>query len=55
MRMEYRSLEDARASIGQFLEKIYNRERLHSALGYRPPQEFERHLQRAQAVRRAQA
>src|SRR5262249_62402623 len=37
------SLEDARASIGEFLEKIYNRERLHSALGYRPPLEFERH------------
>jgi putative transposase len=51
-RTEYRSLEDARASIGEFLEKIYNRERLHSALGYRPPQEFERHLRRAQAVRR---
>jgi putative transposase len=54
-RTEYRSLEDARASIGEFLEKIYNRERLHSALGYRPPQEFERHLRRAQAMRRGQA
>ena len=47
-RTEYRSLEDARASIAEFLEKIYNRDRLHSALGYRPPQEFERHLRRAQ-------
>jgi putative transposase len=54
-RTEYRSLEDARASIGEFLDKIYNRERLHSALGYRPPLEFERHLQRAQAVGRGQA
>ena len=54
-RTEYRSLEDARVSIGEFLEKIYNRERLHSALGYRPPLEFERHLLRAQAVRRGQA
>jgi putative transposase len=49
-RTEYRDLEDARASIGQFLEKIYNRERLHSALGYRPPLEFERHLRRAEAM-----
>lgn len=49
-RTEYRDLEDARASIGQFLEKIYNRERLHSALGYRPPLEFERHLWRAEAM-----
>ena len=54
-RTEYRSLEDARASIGEFLEKIYNRERLHSALGYRPPLEFERHLQHAQAMGRGRA
>ena len=56
-RTEYRDLEDARASIGQFLEKIYNRERLHSALGYRPPLEFERNLHRAhaQAVGRGRA
>ena len=54
-RTEYRSLEDARASMGEFLEKLYNRERLHSALGYRPPLEFERHLRRAQAVGRGQA
>ena len=54
-RTEYRSLEDARASIGEFLEKIYNRERLHSALGYCPPLEFERHLRRAQAMGTGQA
>lgn len=44
-RSEYRDLEEARASIGQFLEKVYNRKRLHSALGYVPPAEFERALQ----------
>ena len=54
-RMEYRNLEDARASIGEFLDKIYNRERLHSALGYRPPLEFERHLRHARAMGRGQA
>ena len=54
-RTEYRSLEDARASIGEFLDKIYNRERLHSALGYRPPLEFERQLGHSQATRRGQA
>ena len=43
-RSEYRDLAEARASIGQFLEKIYNRQRLHSALGYVPPVEFEAHL-----------
>lgn len=40
-RQEYRDLGEARASIEQFLEKVYNGKRLHSALGYRPPIEFE--------------
>jgi transposase InsO family protein len=43
-RNEYRDLKEARSSIHQFLEKIYNRKRLHSALGYMPPAEFERNL-----------
>ena len=43
-RNEYRDLAEARASIRRFLEQIYNGKRLHSALGYRPPIEFERSL-----------
>ena len=43
-RQEYRDLAEARASIERFLETIYNAKRLHSALGYRPPIEFERSL-----------
>ena len=43
-RTEYRDLAEARASIGAFLEKVYNQKRLHSALGYLPPAEFERGL-----------
>lgn len=43
-RQEYRDLAEARSSIERFLEKIYNGKRLHSALGYRPPVEFERSL-----------
>ena len=45
-RQEYRDLADARACIGHFLEKVYNQKRLHSALGYRPPVEFEQALRR---------
>jgi transposase InsO family protein len=40
-RNEYRDLAEARASIAEFLEKVYNQKRLHSALGYLPPDEFE--------------
>jgi putative transposase len=45
-RQEYRDLTDARASIKHFLERVYNQKRLHSALGYRPPVEFELELQK---------
>jgi transposase InsO family protein len=38
---EYRDLEDARGRIGEFLEQVYNRQRLHSALRYLTPEEFE--------------
>lgn len=37
----FKSIEDARRSIAVFIDTIYNTERLHSALGYRPPLEFE--------------
>ena len=37
----YRNREEARAGIAHFIEEVYNRKRLHSSLGYRPPMEFE--------------
>jgi putative transposase len=40
-RSEYRDFEEAHESIGEFLECVYNQKRLHSALGYVPPAEFE--------------
>jgi putative transposase len=41
-RNEYRDFQEARARIGEFLEAVYNQARLHSALGYQPPAEFEK-------------
>ena len=43
-RTEYRNLAHARSAIGEFLEKIYNQKRLHSALSYRSPVDFENSL-----------
>ncbi len=40
-RNDYRDMTEACACIGEFLECIYNERRLHSALGYVPPAEFE--------------
>ena len=43
-RQEYRDLAEARASIEHFIERVYNQKRLHSALGYSAPAEFENGL-----------
>jgi putative transposase len=40
-RTEYRDMAEVYAGIGEFIEAIYNGKRLHSALGYVPPAEFE--------------
>ncbi len=47
---EYESLEEARSRIGYFIDKLYNRKRLHSALDYRPPAEFEQMTTRVKTV-----
>ncbi len=42
----YATLEDARLEIGAFIAIVYNARRLHSALGYKSPAEFEADLTR---------
>jgi len=41
---DYRDLEHLRANIEAFIDQYYNRCRLHSALGYKTPEEFEQAL-----------
>jgi len=42
---KYDDLENLRVNIEEFIEQYYNRLRLHSALGYRPPEEFEQQIE----------
>jgi transposase InsO family protein len=38
---DYRTMDDVQNRLPFFIEDVYNRKRLHSSLGYRPPVEFE--------------
>jgi len=41
---EYGTFEDALKNIKHFIEAVYNKKRLHSSIGYVPPEEFEREV-----------
>ena len=41
---DYQTFEDVAERLPVFIEQIYNAKRLHSAIGYRSPQEFEKQL-----------
>ena len=49
---EYRDLADARQHIARFLDDVYLHKRVHSALGYLPPGEFEAQWYAQQAAQR---
>ena len=38
--MEYRAMKEVKERLGEFIDQVYNKERLHSALGYVSPVEF---------------
>jgi putative transposase len=42
---DYRTLADVESRLPHFIEEVYNQKRLHSALGYCPPNEFEEMIQ----------
>jgi putative transposase len=43
---DYQTVEDVKKRVPYFLEEVYNQKRLHSALGYCPPDEYEKAWQR---------
>jgi putative transposase len=47
---KYDNLEHLRAHIEEFIDEYYNRQRLHSALGYRSPEEFEQQSERGNSA-----
>jgi len=41
---EYENFEEDLKNIKHFIEIVYNKKRLHSSIGYVPPDEFEREV-----------
>ena len=50
-RRSLRSSQEARTAVFEYIEAFYNRERLHSTLGYRSPAEYEHDHERSDCMR----
>ncbi len=44
---DFKTRDQATAVIGEYIERFYNRKRIHQSLGYRTPEQFEREYRRA--------
>jgi hypothetical protein len=49
----YETYEDALEQLPGFVEEVYNKKRLHSALGYLSPEEYEVTIQQTKTADRA--
>lgn len=47
---EYKTIDDVHRNIKRFIEEVYNKKRLHSSIGYKPPLEFEQEKLNTMAI-----